>query len=62
MGDCYCFRCKKYFHHLGIARHRAMHRDRGEDCSIRYSTGRIGVYKFSSEYYGDDKNEPQISN
>ena len=37
--DCYCCNCDKEFHHLGIARHRAMHRDRVEDCRIIYSNG-----------------------
>ena len=31
---CYCYGCGKWFHSLGIARHRAMHRDRKEDCTI----------------------------
>lgn len=40
-GDktCYCFTCKKWFHYLGITRHRKMHRDRKEDCKIRYTNG-----------------------
>ncbi|TFH41642.1 MAG: hypothetical protein E4H01_14630 [Lysobacterales bacterium] len=36
---CYCITCKKWFHYLGIARHRTMHRDRGENCRIRYTNG-----------------------
>lgn len=30
----YCKNCKRKFHPLGIARHRAMHRDKKEDCVI----------------------------
>lgn len=26
--QCYCRNCKRWFHSLGIARHRAAHRDR----------------------------------
>ena len=46
--DCYCYTCKKAFHYLGIARHRAMHRDRKEDCIIMYTYGNIYKYKFAS--------------
>lgn len=38
---CYCFRCNKAFHPLGIARHRAMHREKKENCMIRYKNGQI---------------------
>ncbi len=36
---CYCHTCGKWFHYLGINRHRAAHRDRGEVCKITYSRG-----------------------
>ncbi len=36
---CRCNTCKRNFHYLGIARHRAMHRDKKENCTITYSTG-----------------------
>ena len=36
---CYCHKCKKYFNSLGIARHRAMHRDKFENVKITYSNG-----------------------
>ena len=45
--SCYCHNCKKYFHWLGIARHRAMHRDRNEDCKITYTHGDTWIHKFS---------------
>ena len=37
--NCYCHTCEKSFHYLGIARHRAMHRDRKETCKITYTCG-----------------------
>lgn len=47
MKDCYCHTCDKEFNSLGIARHRAMHRDRQEDCKITYKDGKTLNYKFS---------------
>lgn len=44
---CHCYNCKRDFHHLGIARHRAMHRDRREDCEIMFSDGRTIVHRYS---------------
>lgn len=41
---CYCYTCERMFHYLGIARHRAMHRDKGEACTIEYSNGGICTY------------------
>jgi hypothetical protein len=46
--DCYCHTCKKGFNHLGIARHRSVHRDKGENCKITYSTGDTYVHDYSS--------------
>ena len=45
---CYCETCRKSFHSLGIARHRAMHRDRKEDCEITYSDGKTWAYPFGT--------------
>lgn len=45
--NCYCHTCKKSYHYLGIARHRAMHRDRREDCEITYTYGDTYIHKFS---------------
>ncbi len=45
--DCYCFTCDRDFHHMGIARHRAAHRDRAEDCKIMFSDGRKINYRNS---------------
>ena len=44
---CYCKTCDRAFHPLGIARHRAMHRDKKEDCVIVYSSGDVGHYDFA---------------
>lgn len=43
---CYCYTCKRAFHYLGIARHRAAHRERLETCIIRYSNGDRYVHKY----------------
>ena len=45
--NCYCHTCKRDFHHLGISRHRAMHRDKKEDCEITYTYGDTYVFKYS---------------
>lgn len=37
--NCFCFTCNKEFHYLGIARHRAKHREKREYCKITYSDG-----------------------
>jgi len=44
---CYCHTCDKNIHYLGIARHRAAHRNRREDCKITFSSGNTWTYKFS---------------
>ena len=51
--ECYCHTCKKWFHYLGITRHRAGHRDRKEDCKITFTYGNTESYKYS---------EPPIDN
>jgi len=45
--NCFCHTCGKAFHYLGIARHRAAHRDRKEDCEITYTWGDTYIHKFS---------------
>ena len=47
--DCYCFTCGKHFHNLGIARHRAMHRDKKERCKIMLSGGAVRIYSFDAK-------------
>lgn len=44
--SCYCHTCKRSFLPLGIARHRAMHRDKKEYCEITDSLGRTTAWKF----------------
>jgi len=48
--NCYCHTCEKTFHYLGITRHRAMHRDRKEDCKITYTYGDTYIHKFSNRH------------
>ena len=43
----YCITCKRWFHHMGIARHRAMHRDRREDCRVMYTNGDTYSFNYS---------------
>lgn len=47
--DCYCYTCRKYFHRLGIARHRAMHRDKKERCQIMFTSGSVIIYAFDTK-------------
>lgn len=46
---CYCWTCNKFFHYLGIARHRAMHRDRKENCTISYGDCETITHQFLRE-------------
>ena len=48
---CYCQTCKRVFHYLGITRHRAMHRDRKENCTIEYK------YETIRHLYSESKND-----
>ena len=45
--NCYCHTCQKYFHYLGINKHRAMHREKREDCKITYTHGDTYNFKYS---------------
>ncbi len=45
--ECRCHTCDKWFHYLGIARHRAMHRDKKEDCIISYTDSSKYSYSYS---------------
>lgn len=44
----YCRTCNKDFLPMGIARHRAMHRDKKEDCTITFTNGETYFYDFSN--------------
>ena len=45
--NCFCHTCDKAFHYLGINRHRAMHREKFEDCTITYTYGDKYTFKYS---------------
>ena len=45
--NCHCHTCEKDFHYLGITRHRAMHRDKLEDCKITYTYGDTYLHEYS---------------
>lgn len=47
--DCYCHTCDKEFNSFGIARHRAMHRDKKEDCKITYKNGETINHRFNKK-------------
>ena len=49
--NCTCHTCNKDFHYLGITRHRAMHRDKKENCEITYTYGDRYIYKYGEEHY-----------
>lgn len=49
MGLCYCHKCEKDFHPLGIMRHRSMHRDKEESITITFSRGDTYSYNFSKK-------------
>ena len=55
--NCYCHTCKKRFHYLGITRHRAMHRDKNQDCIITYTHGDTYHHNFSNLKIKGDKPE-----
>ena len=46
MGRCYCHKCKQWYFPGGITRHRAMHRDKGENVDITFSNKRTIHYEF----------------
>jgi len=49
LKKCYCHTCNKWFHYLGIARHRAIHRDRKENCQITYTRGDTYIHAYKTE-------------
>lgn len=46
---CYCYTCDKWLHYLDINRHREMHKDKKEDCTIAYGYGHKVSFKFSDK-------------
>lgn len=55
--NCYCHTCKKDYHYLGITRHRAMHRNKKQNCEITYTNG--DTYEHNYEKRGQDKSLQQ---
>jgi len=55
---CYCYNCRRWFHSLGIARHRAMHRDRKEDCTILDAGAGSITYCNFKEAQNDQRTNP----
>ena len=55
--SCYCHTRRKHFNPLGIMRHRAMHRNKGENCEITYTNGDRIFHKFGNkqEEYNNDR-------
>lgn len=49
MQTCICHTCDRSFHAIGITKHRAMHRDKMEDCEITYTQGNTCIHRFSDE-------------
>jgi hypothetical protein len=47
--NCYCHRCNKWFHYLGIARHRRMHIEKRQSYKITYTHGDIGKRSFCEQ-------------
>jgi hypothetical protein len=47
--NCYCHTCGKWFHYLGISRHRASHRDKKEDCKITFTYGDTHIWRYSED-------------
>ena len=44
-----CINCNKELNSLGMARHRAMHRDKKEYCQMMDSEGNIHRYHYDSK-------------
>jgi hypothetical protein len=47
--NCHCHTCGKWFSSLGIARHRAGHRDRKERCTITFSDGDTYTWDYTEK-------------
>lgn len=43
--NCYCHTCDKYFHYLGITRHRMAHLEKGETVEITYTHGDCWIHR-----------------
>ena len=47
LAMCYCYTCDREISSMGIMRHRAMHREQREDCTILYCTKGLIEHEFS---------------
>ena len=47
--NCFCYKCGRLFFPLGIARHRAMHRDKKETVAIQYADNSIVNHLFAKK-------------
>ena len=54
---CYCHTCKRWFHHMGIARHRAMHRDKAQNCEITFSDGETYRWHYAADSTDTEKGQ-----
>ena len=45
--ETYCHTCNKWFHYLGIAKHRSGHRNRNENCKITMTNGDTYNYEYA---------------
>lgn len=55
MFSCYCETCSKAMKPGGVARHRAMHRDKKEKCVIEFSGGEVVKYDFTAPAPQDER-------
>ena len=58
--NCYCHTCDKWFHHMGIARHRAMHRDKRENCTITFTEGDTYTWEYGERQEGRDDTTTEV--
>jgi len=57
--NCYCHACHKWFHYLGIARHRTMHKEKQEGYKITYTNGEVSTYEPPLSPHTADKTEDE---
>ncbi|MGV4331525.1 hypothetical protein [Ornithobacterium rhinotracheale] len=54
--ECYCHTCKKWFHFMGIAKHRAAHKNKGESCKITFTNGDTYFFNYKKTKLNDNSN------
>lgn len=55
MATWYCVTCKKYMEHMGVPRHRQMHRDRHDGPVEMHSEKYVYTYDYREE--SDDEQQ-----